>query len=59
MSKSKGGAAGGKAAVPTNANPTLGFGVPATSDPHHFKVIIPRSNTDTDLIASKPPRGMR
>ena len=24
---------------------TLGFGVPATSDPHHFKVIIPRSNT--------------
>lgn len=23
---------------------TLGFGVPATSDPHHFKVIIPRSN---------------
>ena len=25
--------------------PTLGFGVPATSDPHHFRVIIPRSNT--------------
>lgn len=25
--------------------PTLGFGVPATSDPHHFKVIITRSNT--------------
>ena len=25
--------------------PTLGFGVPATSDPHHFKVIIPRSNS--------------
>ncbi|QJD28560.1 anti-phage-associated DUF3780 domain-containing protein [Methylococcus geothermalis] len=24
---------------------TLGFGVPATSDPHHFKVIIPRSST--------------
>lgn len=24
---------------------TLGFGVPATSDPHHFKVIIPRANT--------------
>ena len=24
--------------------PTLGFGVPATSNPHHFKVIIPRSN---------------
>lgn len=31
--------------VPVNARPTLGFGVPATSDPHHFKVIIPRSNT--------------
>ncbi len=25
--------------------PTLGFGVPATSDPHHFKVIIPRTNS--------------
>jgi len=23
---------------------TLGFGVPATSDPHHFKVIIPKAN---------------
>jgi hypothetical protein len=23
---------------------TLGFGVPATSDPHHFKVIVPKSN---------------
>ncbi len=23
---------------------TLGFGVPATSDPHHFKIIIPKSN---------------
>lgn len=39
------GAMGGKAAAPTNAHPTLGFGVPATSDPHHFKVTIPRSNT--------------
>ena len=27
------------------AHQTLGFGVPATSDPHHFKVIIPRSNS--------------
>jgi hypothetical protein len=27
------------------AQPTLGFGVPATSDPHHFKVVIPRSST--------------
>lgn len=24
---------------------TLGFGVPATSDPHHFKVIIPKANS--------------
>jgi hypothetical protein len=24
---------------------TLGFGVPATSDPHHFKVLIPKGNT--------------
>lgn len=27
------------------AQPTLGFGVPATSDPHHFKVLIPKGNT--------------
>ena len=31
--------------TPASGRPTLGFGVPATSDPHHFKVIIPRSNT--------------
>ncbi|MGF1613040.1 MAG: anti-phage-associated DUF3780 domain-containing protein [Gammaproteobacteria bacterium] len=31
--------------TPASTRPTLGFGVPATSDPHHFKVIIPRSNT--------------
>lgn len=30
--------------VAADARPTLGFGVPATSDPHHFKVIVPRSN---------------
>ena len=24
---------------------TLGFGVPAISDPHHFKVVIPKSST--------------
>jgi hypothetical protein len=47
MSKPK---AAGSTAKPTaigqkNQHPTLGFGVPATSDPHHFKVIIPRSNT--------------
>lgn len=28
-----------------DARPTLGFGVPATSDPHHFKVVVPRSST--------------
>ncbi len=27
----------------TYAHPTLGFGVPATSDPHHFKVVIPKA----------------
>ncbi len=27
-----------------SGKPTLGFGVPATSDPHHFKVTIPRGN---------------
>lgn len=27
------------------AQHTLGFGVPATSDPHHFKVIIPKAST--------------
>lgn len=25
--------------------PTLGFGVPATSDPHHFRVNIPKGNS--------------
>ncbi|WP_236849073.1 anti-phage-associated DUF3780 domain-containing protein [Candidatus Thiodictyon syntrophicum] len=32
------------------ANPTLGFGVPATSDPHHFVVAIPRGNAAPVLI---------
>ncbi|MBU2802681.1 MAG: DUF3780 domain-containing protein [Acidithiobacillus caldus] len=31
----------GRAQVPH----TLGFGVPATSDPHHFRVLIPKSST--------------
>lgn len=30
---------------------TLGFGVPATSDPHHFKVVIPRGNSGSVLIS--------
>lgn len=29
----------------TKVRPTLGFGVPATSDPHHFKVIIPKASS--------------
>jgi len=29
----------------TIIRPTLGFGVPATSDPHHFIIEIPRNNT--------------
>ena len=29
----------------TSVQKTLGFGVPATSDPHHFKVIIPKANS--------------
>jgi Protein of unknown function (DUF3780) len=32
------------------AHPTLGFGVPTTSDPHHFRVQIPRGNTAPVLI---------
>jgi len=38
-------AASAAASAAAAERPTLGFGVPATSDPHHFKVIIPRSNT--------------
>lgn len=34
----------------TTANPTLGFGVPATSNPHHFVVEIPRTNTASVTI---------
>ena len=30
---------------------TLGFGVPATNDPHHFKVDIPKANSGKVLIA--------
>lgn len=33
------------------AHITLGFGVPATSDPHHFKVTIPKANSGKVLIA--------
>ncbi len=33
------------------AHSTLGFGVPATTDPHHFEVEIPRGNTRPVLIS--------
>jgi len=33
------------------AHRTLGFGMPATSDPHHFVVTIPRGNTAAVLIS--------
>ena len=34
----------------SDAHPTLGFGVPDTSDPHHFVVLIPRGNALPVLI---------
>lgn len=34
----------------TISHPTLGFGVPATSNPHHFVVQIPRANSQPVLI---------
>jgi len=40
-----------KRVITASAHPTLGFGVPATSDPHHFKVIIPRSNSGRVMIS--------
>jgi hypothetical protein len=35
---------------PTSPPPTLGFGVPATSAPHHFRVLIPRAARAPVLI---------
>src|SRR5699024_10095873 len=32
---------------------TLGFGVPATSDPHHFEVLIPRHNSAKVQISER------
>lgn len=45
--RSKTGSEAGKASSRPGAyaHQTLGFGVPATSDPHHFKVIIPKANS--------------
>ena len=49
------GAAGAAKAKPRkkspHAHPTRGFGVPTTSDPHHFLVQIPRSNSAPVLIS--------
>jgi hypothetical protein len=44
-SKAVGSAAKSKAGVQKHLHPTLGFGVPATSDPHHFRVSIPSNPT--------------
>ena len=38
-------------ATDKNRKRTLGFGVPATSNPHHFKVIIPSGNYGKVLIS--------
>ena len=43
--KAAGGPAKRKAVAQNSQHPTLGFGVPATSAPHHFTVTIPRSST--------------
>ncbi|HCT3226644.1 TPA: DUF3780 and DUF4357 domain-containing protein [Enterobacter hormaechei] len=40
-----------KATTTAAKRTTLGFGVPASSDPHHFKVIVPQSNTGKVLIS--------
>lgn len=45
MTKSPATATRGDAIGTVSDRPTLGFGVPATSDPHHFKVIIPRGSS--------------
>ena len=50
-SHGRGNAAGGRkpgaasSRKETYAHQTLGFGVPATSDPHHFEVVIPKANS--------------
>ncbi len=45
LNANAGAPASATAKVAVEARPTLGFGVPATSDPHHFKVIVPRNTT--------------
>jgi len=41
----RGSARSARGGRPDRPKATIGFGVPATSDPHHFKVVIPRANT--------------
>lgn len=45
MAQAKAAASAGSPKARAQVPHTLGFGVPATSDPHHFKVVIPRSST--------------
>ena len=45
LNANAGASASTTAKVAVDARPTLGFGVPATSDPHNFKVIVPRNNS--------------
>jgi hypothetical protein len=40
-----------KTAKKSYAHPTLDFGVPATSDPHHFQVIIPKASSGNVQIS--------
>ncbi len=49
--KAKSTSSGGSAKRTAHSHPTLGFGVPATSDPHHFVVLIPRSSSQPVLIS--------
>ena len=35
----------------TSTHQTLGFGVPASSDPHHFKITIPKGNSGNVQIS--------
>lgn len=45
MAQAKAAASTGSPKARAQLPHTLGFGVPATSDPHHFKVVIPKSST--------------
>jgi len=51
LNANAGAPASATAKVVVETRPTLGFGVPATSDPHHFKVIVPRNNTSAVQVS--------